>query len=128
MSGLNNAWLPDFDYYEDSICVVKESNIPMFVMYFGAQKNGKLYQRRVYGWIELTGNAGGFLSGVNSAIMTLVTIFLYVKSNSRLIQIILSQQLELLEDNNREHTIDNIKNINSVTFLLKYTIYLMCCC
>ena len=54
-------------------------------MYFGAQKNGKLYQRTVYGYMEMVSNAGGFLSGVNSGMLAIVTFVCYVKANSMLI-------------------------------------------
>ena len=64
-------------------------NNPLLVVYFGVQKDGKFYQRIVYSYLNLLANAGGFLNGLNNGLKLLVFVLLYVKINTKLVQIVM---------------------------------------
>ena len=65
------------------------SKNPLLVVYFGVQKDGKFYQRFVYGYMNLMAAAGGFLNGLNNGLKLFVFVLLYVKINTRLVSIIM---------------------------------------
>jgi len=50
-------------------------NNPIFIMFFGLQKDSKNYDRKVYGILEMLGNVGGLVEILHVSSLSLVFLF-----------------------------------------------------
>ena len=79
-----------------------------------------LYMRTIFNLMDLASIAGGLISGINKTLFVVVAIFGSIKVNTQLIQIIMSQQLDLIHCKGmKKKTIENIQGINSIIFVAK---------
>ena len=57
-------------FYSDK----KTKNDPIYILFFGMQPEGKMYERKVYGLLDILGNVGGLAEFMHLASMLIVYV------------------------------------------------------